>query len=331
MATTVTILGGGAWGTSVATVLAANGHTVKLWCFEPDVVQTITEKHCNERYLPGIALSEKIIATANIQEAFSGSTWIFEATPVKFLRSVLEQCKSLYSKDQIWVVLSKGIENETLLLPTGIIDSVFETQVKKAVVAGPSFAHDLAQQQPTATTIAADDEVIGKELQALLANNYFRPYLSHDVLGVQLGGALKNILALGIGMLDGAGFGDNTKLFLFMNGLREMVTFAKKLGAQPQTMYGFSGIGDLVLTAMGSRSRNLLVGKRLGQGQSLEQILNETGFIPEGINTVRSIHQLCQERNLTLPVLCGLYEVIFGEKTIEQLLQDLMARPLELD
>jgi len=328
---TVTILGCGAWGTAVATLLAANGCNVKMWCFEPDVAQMITQNRCNERYLPGVLLDDRISAVTDLQEAFSASKWIFEATPVKFLRPVLESCKPFYSKDQVWVVLSKGIENDTLMLPGQMIDDVFGTKVNKAVVAGPSFAKDLALKQPTAVTVAADNETVGKELQAMLSNDYFRPYRSDDILGMQLGGAFKNVLTIGIGILEGSGFGDNTKAFLFMNGFREMMIIAEKLGANPQTLYGFSGVGDLVLTSMGGLSRNLAVGKRLGAGHTLGQILEETGFIPEGINAVRSIHQLCQKHNLKLPVFDGLFHVIFGTKTMQELLKELMERPLELD
>lgn len=325
----VSILGGGAFGTSFATLLANNGYNVKLWCYEPETAQAIEKDRCNEKFLPGIKLDERIVTVTDLQEALSGATWVFEATPVKFLRSVLQKSSPFFSEDQNWVLLSKGIENETLLLPGQILDDVFKTTVKKAVVGGPSFAMDIAKKQITGVTVASEDENIGRKLQTMLACDYFRPYFSRDFTGVQIGGALKNVLTLGIGMLEGAGFTDNTKAFLFTCGLREMATCARELGANQQTLYGFSGVGDLVLTSMGGLSRNLLVGKRLGEGQSIDQILQETGLIPEGINTVRSVHQLCENHKLDLPVFDGLYSVIFENKTVHDFLRDLMARPLE--
>ena len=331
MSRTVCVLGGGAWGTAIATVLATNGYQVKLWCYEVVVAEEIKATRCNRQYLPGIELDKRIVTVLKLKEALSGVRWVFEATPVKFLRSVASTCKPFFSNDQVWVILSKGIENDTLLLPGHILDEVFDTTVNKATIGGPSFAQDLAQKRITAVTVAAHDQKVGKELQEMLANDYFRPYLSDDVLGVQLGGALKNVLTLGIGMLDGAGFTDNTKAFLFTAGLREMATCVQVLGGRERTLYEFSGVGDLVLTAMGHLSRNLQVGRRLGKGDRLENILNAVGFIPEGINTVKSAHQLIQKHRLDMPIFEGLYQVIFGDQTIHTLLQQLMSRPLEIE
>lgn len=327
----ICVLGGGAWGTAVSTLLAHNGHDVKLWCFEPKIAHAISKDRCNERYLPGIQLDERIQAVTELQRALSDVTWVFEAIPVTFLRTVVQQCKPFFSPQQIWVVLSKGIENDTLLFPTQIIDDVFRTTVCTAVVSGPSFAKELAQNKMTAVTVATTDPPVGTELQEMLACDYFRPYRSDDPLGTQLGGALKNVLTLGIGMLDGAGFGDNTKALLLTTGLKEMVSCARALGAKEQTIYGLSGVGDVVLSSMSVLSRNLVVGKRLGSGQSLERALEETGFIPEGINTVKSVHKLADREGVKLPILGGLYQVIFGDKTIEGLLQELMAHPLEVE
>lgn len=331
MRKTVAVLGGGAWGTAFSTLLAHNGNNVRLWCFEPEVAQAISKDRYNERYLPGIQLDERIQAVTQLEQALSDVTWVFEAIPVKFLRTVLQQCKPFFSSQHRWVVLSKGIENDTLLFPTQIINDVFETTVRTAVVSGPSFAKDLAQKKITAVTVAAAESSVCIELQEMLACDYFRPYRSDDMLGVQLGGAFKNVLTLGIGMLDGAGFGDNTKAFLLTAGLKEMVSCARALGAKEQTIYGLSGVGDVVLTSMGGLSRNLAVGKRLGSGQALERVLKETGFIPEGINTVRSVYQLAEREGIVVPILSGLYHVIFGDQTVEGLLQKLMARPLEVE
>lgn len=325
----VCVIGEGAWGTAVATLLAANGYAVNLWCHDADVCQTIATQHKNERYLPGIQLSEKIEPTIDLTQAVCDVTWIFEAIPVKFLRSVLEQARTCFDPQQVWVILSKGIEQKTLMFPSQMVDAVFDHAVNKAIFAGPSFAHDLANKQITAVTIAATDCAIGLALQQMLANDYFRPYISLDMIGVQVGAALKNVIALGIGILDGAGFTDNAKAFIFTRGLHEMVKLARALGGKQETLYGLSGVGDLVLTSMGKLSRNLAVGRRLGQGDDVNTILRETGYIPEGINTVQSVHQLLQKNGLDLPICDGIYQIIFEHKPLHEVITALMQRPLE--
>ncbi len=317
----VTILGAGAWGTAVATVLANNGFRVKLWCYEPEVAQEIKKTGQNERYLYDVHLDRKIEAVASLAEACDGASWIFEAIPIKFLRSILEQCKPFYSDEQTWVALSKGIENETLLFPTQIIDDVFGAKVDVAVASGPSFAYELAKKNLTGITVAARHKKKAQELSNMLACHYVQPDVSDDLFGVQLGGALKNVITVAIGILEGAGYGDNTQALLFTRGFQELIFCAPFFGAQSKTLLGLSGIGDLVLTSMGGASRNLAVGERLGGGQELSMVLQETGFVPEGINTIRSMRQLCQKHNLDLPLLCGLHEVVFEGKKIEQLLE----------
>lgn len=321
---TVCVLGEGAWGTAVALLLADNGHHVKLWCYDEENAKAIERTRINEQYLPGFSLPELIVPTTSLEEAVCDSTWVFEAIPVQYLRSVIIEAAPCFSKDQVWVVLSKGIEKDTLLLPTQIIDDVFDTPPHKAVFAGPSFANDLAQKQVTAVSVAATHCDLTHELQSILANDYFKPFFNTDLIGVQIGGAVKNVITLGVGMLDGAGYTDNTKSFLVTRGLQEMALIAKALGGDPTTLYGLSGVGDLILTAMGSLSRNLAIGKRLGKGDALQIILYETSSVPEGINTVQSIKQLASEKHLQLPICSAVHDVIFDGKPIEHLITELM-------
>lgn len=326
----IAILGGGAYGTAIATLCAANGNEVFLWCYEQKVVDGIKRHRTNENYLPGIELSKKIHPSTDMHEVLTcGAQFVVEAVPVKFLRNIVEQAKHSFHRDQTWIITSKGIELNTYLLPTEIIDAVFRNKTKKVVMAGPSFAYNLAQRELTAVTVAAPDCQLGLKVQKFFANSYFRPYLSLDLIGAQLGGAVKNVITLGVGMLEGAGFTDNAKAFLFTRGLHEMVELAVKRGAQAKTLYGLSGIGDLVLTSMGSRSRNLDVGRRLGKGESLDSILNHTGYIPEGVNTVQTLHQMIAQEGLDLPVCQGVYDAIFSKKSLNSVLQSLMERPLE--
>jgi len=235
----------------------------------------------------------------------------------------LEQAKPFVTSNQIWVVLSKGIEQETLLLPIQLFDDVFETSVDKAVCLGPSFAHGVVCKEVTAVVVAASDKKVCSRLKNILANEYFRPYESSDMIGVQVGAALKNVIALGIGILEGAGYGENTKAFVLTKGLHDMVTCAQAVGGEKETIYGLAGVGDLVLTCTGGFSRNVMVGKYFGQGQSIEEIIAKTGVIPEGVNTVKSIYQLAQKHGLRLPVCEGIYDMIFGEKPVNTFLADL--------
>ena len=325
---TITIIGEGAWGTAIATLLATNGYMVKLWCFDKIVAETISKNRYNERYLPGVKLPTNIKSTTNLSEALSDVDWVFEAIPVVFLRSLLLQALPWISPKQRWVILSKGIEQETLLLPTQIIDDVFSGKVKKAVFAGPSFAYEVATKQITAVTVAATDCSVGQELQCMLANDYFRPYISLDIIGVQVGAALKNVITLGVGLLDGAGYNDNAKAFFMTRGFHEMVQLACAMGGKPETLYGLSGFGDLVLTSMGKLSRNLEVGRRLGRGEQLTAILEQTGYTPEGINSVTSTCQLVERYNLNLSICRGIYAIIFEGESVQAMLNQLTAQPL---
>lgn len=325
----ISILGAGAWGSAVACLLADNGYSVMVWCHEPAIATAINNTHTNERYLPGVKLSPLIKASVELKEAIAHSQWIFEAVPVKFLRSVLQQAKPFYAQSQKWVIMSKGIEKDTLMLPSQILDDVFDVNVHKAIFSGPSFAADLAKKQITGVTIAAQSCEIGLELQSMLANSYFRPYISLDIIGVQAGGALKNIIAIGMGILKGAGYTDNAQAYLFTRGLHEIVQLTTMLGGKRETVYGLSGAGDLVLTAMGNLSRNMLLGQQLGAGKTLAAITAEWGTLPEGINTVQSVHQLARKHSLNLPICNGIYELIFNNKFTEDFLSQLMARPLE--
>ncbi len=326
----VCVLGDGAWGTAVATLLAHNGHTVKLWCHNPLVADSIAKTGYNQQFLPGIKLDARIQPVVDIAQAVDGARFIFEAVPVSYLRSVLEQARPCVNQQHVWVILSKGIEQQTLMLPSQVLDDVVGYVAKKVIFSGPSFARDLACKDITAVTLAATDQTLVQEVQQLLHNDYFRPYSSTDPVGVQVGGALKNVITLGVGIVEGAGFSDNTKAFLFTRGLQEMERLAQVLGGTPSTLYGLSGVGDLVVTATGKQSRNLLVGQQLGKGEVLETILhNLGGKVPEGINTVQSVHELQQKLGITLPICQGIYEVIFEQLPVKAMLANLMARSLE--
>lgn len=327
----VCMLGEGAWGTAVSTLLAYNGVEVKLWCHSESVCQSIALSGFNTRVFKDVKLSSLIKPVFSLKEAVTDVDWIFEAIPVKFLRTVVEQCKPFTRPTQKWMILSKGIENETLLFPSQIVDAVLGTTTPKALLLGPSFAQDLLEQQITAVTLAVSDCAFAPELEGILSNNYFKPYLSTDIIGVQVGGAIKNVVAIAIGMLDAAGYSENVKAFMLTRGLHEMVRIAQAVDGRPVTIYGLSGVGDLILTAFSSKSRNFMVGQMLAQGQRLETILKEIGQIPEGVNTAISANQLAKQKNIQLPICQGVYRCLYENMKIDQLIKQIMDQPISFD
>jgi glycerol-3-phosphate dehydrogenase (NAD(P)+) len=317
------MLGGGAWGTALSNLLANNGHEVLIWCYEHDVKDCIIGKHVNERFLPDVELSPLITPTNDLKEFFSETGIIFEAIPVPHMRSILQLAKPYVQAQHRFVALSKGLEQETLLLPSQIIMDVMGSHVQVASLAGPSFAHDVAIKAVTAFDVASTQKSFVCELQKLLHNSYCRAYMCDDLIGVQCGGAFKNVLALGLGILDGASCVDNTKAFVFTSGLHEMALCAEALGGKKETLYGLSGIGDLVLTAMGKLSRNAHLGKCLGKGRTIESVVKELGTEPEGIHTVESVRQLAQKYGLDLPVFTGIHAMIQARMTVREFLASL--------
>lgn len=322
----ITVLGEGAWGSAIALLLARNGHDVTVWCYHDSVAQDITKTRENKRFFPGFTFDRSIKVTADLNDALSSAQIIFEAVPVKYLRSAL----LLIDKKRFilpWVLLSKGIEQKTLLFPTQILDDVAGHPVQAAVLSGPSFARDVALCQPTAVTIATKDCLLGAKLYDIVKNDYFSPYISRDVIGVQLGGALKNVLALGVGILEGAGYQDNARALFLTRGLQELAVLAEKLGGSRHTLYGLSGMGDVILTAMGEQSRNTSLGRTLGSGVTLAQAVQEHEVAPEGVNTAQVVHELLQRERIEAPLLDGVYRIINEDMTIQELFTQLMQQP----
>ncbi len=315
----VAVLGAGAWGTALACLLADNGHDVMLWSYEQDVADAINHHHSNH-YLKDISLSRKIIATSVIQDAITYSDTIFIAIPVAFIRTSLLTLNDEIAPYKRWIMTSKGIEQHSLLLPTQILEHMWHTS-SIAAISGPSFAYDLVCKQITGILITSHDEALRQHVNVLLANDYMLPELSSDVIGVQLCGALKNIIALGVGILDGAGYTDNTKIYFLIRALDEMMQMGLQLGAQQKTLYGLAGIGDVVLTAMGRRSKNLEVGRQIGKGESLDDIAQQMCSLPEGINTLQSIHELMVQKQIAMPLCSALYEIIFKKGSVETLFE----------
>lgn len=320
----IAVLGGGAWGTVVAQLLAENGHEISLWCFEQAVVDDIVSYSINKRYLPGIELHEKIVPTASISEALRGAEIIFEAVPVPFLRDVLVQAKEFVSPKQRWVMLSKGIERDTKCFPVQITQDVIGDDVTIAVLSGPNKAMQLADRAYTVSIIASSDESFAQELQKICSNEYFATILTNDVAGVQVAGALKNVISILLGVLESSGYSENTLAAFVTFGLAEMVKFAEALGGWSDTVYGPAGLGDLVLGLLGEKTRNYHVGTLFGEGNSLNDIGSMMPVLPEGVCTVKSVYQILETHGLDLPICKGLYEIMYEGKSVRSVLEGLM-------
>lgn len=321
---TITVIGAGAWGTTVANHLAHNGHTVTLWCNEETVAQAITTVQCNTTFLADASLNPQLLATHNLEQAIRSADILIEAVPVAYLRTVLERAKPYVQPDAQWVILSKGIEQKTDALPSDILCSVMGNKTVFAVVGGPNFAKELIAGQFTATTVASHNQAWAKTVAHLFSNKKFITHISSDPVGVQLCGALKNVVALLAGIAHGAGYGHNTGAYIITQGLAEMskVLTHPHFNAQQQTAYGLAGMGDLILTCTGILSKNFRAGMHLGAGGTLENLHTVMPVPPEGVNTTQSLYVLIQKLGLDLPLLTGVYKIVFEKAKLESVLSE---------
>ncbi|MBY0352788.1 NAD(P)-dependent glycerol-3-phosphate dehydrogenase [Candidatus Babeliales bacterium] len=319
----ITVLGAGAWGTAIAQLLATNGYNVLLWALEPEVARSIETTKINQTYLPGFSLHNNIRVTTDLTQAVAANDWIFEAIPVAFLRQTLERANDHVHDNARWVVLSKGIERDTLLLPSEIIQDVCGKKNSVAVLSGPTFAQELVAQNMSAAALACSDSAMLKELESMVANNFFKPYATTDTVGVQLGGSMKNVLALAVGIAQGHGCAANTTAYLLTVGLDEVSRLITHCGGNAETVYGLSGLGDIMLTCFGSLSKNLRAGTMLGKNRSLEALQKDFQTLPEGINTAQTINQLLVRESLTLPLFGWVYSYLFETALFEDLFSSL--------
>lgn len=325
----VTVLGAGAWGTALSNLLADNGYDVVLWCHESNVVKDIESTRVNKDFLPGVSLHPKIIPTCDIQVAMQSSEFIFEAIPVKYIRAILALAKPYVSQNHKFIVTSKGIEQETNMLPSQILCDIFGAGSKVASIAGPNFAKDLVAKKLTACVVASKDTEFASLICTILKNNYFKPYVSSDINGVQVGGAIKNVFALAIGIAHSLDSGENTIAFLMTRCLVEMLYWVKYFGGNQETAYGLSGFGDLFLTCSSTVSKNFKFGRMLGQGHSLNELSNQFAAVPEGVNTLQTIKRIIDSEKLNLPVCLGTYEMVFEGKSFKYLLDGIINQPLD--
>jgi glycerol-3-phosphate dehydrogenase (NAD(P)+) len=322
------VIGSGSFGTALANVLAVNCEEVRLWGREPTVVEAINTQHENTTYLKGIPLSERVRATTHLEEALAGAEMVVLATPSHATREVVAKAKPYLPRHVPLVTVAKGIENETLLTMTELLEDCLPEEFHPyiAVLSGPSFAKELARRMPTVVTIASHWDKVAVRCQKALQTETFRSYTSTDVVGVQYGGALKNVIAIAAGMADGLGMGHNARAAIITRGLAEITRLAVRKGANPLTLSGLSGMGDLVLTCTGELSRNRHVGMELGKGRKLPDILAEMKEVAEGVKTARSARDLELKTGVELPICHQVYLIAYEGKSARSAVVDLMTR-----
>ena len=324
----VCVLGGGSWGTAIAVLLAKNGHIISQWEYQEDLAEKIREERENKTFLPGVELPDNINITSDLSYAVSSGDFVIFVIPSHVFRIVSKQVAALPIKNKKIVSATKGIENDTLKRMSEIlreeIPSVSKNKI--AVMSGPSFAAEVAREIPTAVVAASDDDSYALEVQDLFMNPAFRVYINTDVAGVEFGGAFKNVMAIASGIVDGVGFGDNSKSALLTRGIVEMTRLGVKLGAETKTFAGLSGVGDLILTCMGKLSRNLHVGKELGKGRKLDEILGDMVNVAEGVKTAESVRQLSVREGVETPIMEKVYDMLFNDLDPKQAAVDLMTR-----
>jgi len=328
----VAVIGGGAWGTALADLLARKGDQVTLWAREAEVVDGVNQRHVNDMFLPGASLAPALRAEGDLAAAIRGAETVVSVAPSHAVRPVMaEAARSLDRSQPLVVSASKGLDPDRLERPSCILADVLPHGVPVAVLSGPSFAWEVFQQQPTAVVAAATDHSVAQRAQRVFSTAYFRVYSHTDVVGVELAGALKNVIALAAGILEGLGLGFNTRAALITRGLAEMTRLGVKLGAQPITFAGLAGMGDLILTATGALSRNRTLGVALGQGKTLEQALAGKPAVVEGVNTTRTAVALGERHGVELPIAREVANVLFKNKPPRQAISDLMERELKAE
>ncbi|MFA6980928.1 MAG: NAD(P)H-dependent glycerol-3-phosphate dehydrogenase [Ignavibacteriaceae bacterium] len=327
----IAVLGAGAFGTTLAVLLHYNGHKVTLWEYKKSCAKEMIKKRENKTYLPGTPLPEELEISYKLQDVVTDKNLIVLAVPSQFLRSVVEQISFADIKNTIFVNVAKGIENKTLMTMSQMLKDVFPLiqDEQLGIMSGPSHAEEVCKRIPTAVVAGSTVRETSKTIQAAFMNSYFRVYSSTDLLGVELGGSFKNVMAIGAGIIDGAKFGDNTKAAIMTRGIAEITRMGTAMGAKPETFSGLSGIGDLIVTCMSQHSRNRYVGEKLGSGLKLKEILKNMYAVAEGVETSRSASELAKKVGVDAPITNEVYKILFEDKDAIKATTDLMSRDMK--
>ncbi len=329
----IAVIGAGSWGTALAQVLAGNGHDVCLWAYESELVAGMRSSRVNHLFLPDTVLHEKMNFTGNLKEAVADKELILLVTPTQVMRGILAQMAGDVARDAIFVNASKGIELGSLSTVSQILSQVLGEQTLERYVAlsGPTFAKEVAAGLPSLIVAGSRNETAAAKVQTAFSNNVFRVYSSPDPVGVELGGAVKNVIAIAAGIGDGLGFGHNSRAALITRGLAEMRRLGRAMGAEDSTFAGLAGMGDLVLTCTGDLSRNRTVGIKLGQGMSLEAILSEMRMVAEGVKSAESVNALAARLEVDMPITAKVYEILHNGKPAREAVIELMSRDLRAE
>jgi len=330
----VAVIGAGSWGTALANLLAEKeGVDVHLWVREEEVCTEIREKHRNQLFLPDIRLTPDLKVTRSFEEALHEKEAVLIAVPSHVFRAVLQGLEPFLERGTSVMMATKGIENDSLMIMSQVVDQVLGKGYAQAFscLAGPSFAKEVSRKLPTAVTIACEDVTHGERVQKLFSTGFFRVYLSSDVVGTQLGGALKNVIAIAAGVCDGLNFGSNARAALITRGLAEITRLGVKMGSNPHTFAGLAGMGDLVLTCTGDLSRNRTVGVQVGKGKSIEEITSGMNMVAEGIRTSKSAYELAKKAGVVMPIVDQVYEILYEGKDPHQAVKELMTRDLKVE
>lgn len=329
------VVGAGSWGTALANLLADKGYTIDWWVFEEDVCRQLTEARENSVFMPGVKLSANLRPSNDLAAVVREKDLVLIVVPSHVMRSVVQQMARSLSPEVILVSASKGIENETLLTMSGVIRQELPQleSDQLAVLSGPSFAREVVEGVPTVVTVASADPGCAQIVQHAFATPRFRVYTQDDIIGVELGGSVKNVIAIATGMLDGLGLGLNTRAAVITRGLTEIRRLGMAMGAKPRTFTGSAGVGDLVLTCTGALSRNHTVGRKIGQGRKLDEVLAEMRMVAEGVKTARSVYNLARRLGVEMPISQAVYQILYENMSPKEAVNQLMTRDLknELD
>lgn len=327
----ISVLGAGSWGTTLAVLLNYNGHEVSLWEYKKSYAKSLNKHRENKIFLPGIKIPSDIKITYTLQDCLDDQHMIIIAVPSQFIRSVLRVFGKHDFRNTTFISVAKGIEKDTLLTVCQIVkDEMPDTDDSNiGVLSGPSHAEEVSRKIPTAVVAASKNASTAKLIQAAFMTSYFRVYYSTDLIGVELGGALKNIIAIGAGIVDGAKFGDNTKAAIMTRGIAEISRLGISLGASPQTFSGLSGMGDLIVTCISKHSRNRFVGEKIGEGKKLADVLNSMEMVAEGVETCRSVYELAAKNHVDVPIVNAVYKILFENRDPSKITYDLMTRDMK--
>jgi glycerol-3-phosphate dehydrogenase (NAD(P)+) len=329
----ISVLGAGGWGTTLSILLHYNGHKISLWEFDKSYAKLLNKHRENKLFLPGIEIPKEIEITNNLNQATDDKNLIVLAIPAQYLRSIIRKIIYSHIKNSILVNVAKGIETQTLLtMSQMLVDEIKQLNLEQiGTLSGPSHAEEVCRRIPTAVVAASISIDTSKTIQAAFMNSFFRVYSSLDILGVELGGAVKNVIAIGAGIIDGAKFGDNTKAAIMTRGVAEITKLGVALGAKVETFWGLSGMGDLIVTCMSKHSRNRYVGEKIGEGKKLKEILKSMNMIAEGVDTCKSVKELAEKNHVETPIVNEVYKVLFEDKDAIQATTDLMNRDMKAE